>query len=514
MLAWLPTEQKLAAEKQRRADIRARASFREFVFATYPGLKPGWHIDVLCAALQQFAEDVQARKSPRLIVTMPPRHTKSSIASQRFPVWGMGNFGWDVILGSYAQSLADEHSIAARDIARSSTVRRLWPHTVRLPSTATSDEDAPKGTNLVRRWTLGRANGGDPSKYVAIGVDGAGTGKGCDVFIFDDPHKDRAEAESAPAREALWRFYTSVAYTRLSPGGGILDVQTRWHEDDLAGRLISRMEEGGEVWTVINLPALAEVDEYYEDGSLRRAKGEALHPERYPVEHLLKVQALNEYDFASLYQQRPMPAEGGMIKGAWLAHEYEQLRDPIIPRRSRLSLASPLARVPGGGTRIISIDTANKPGAKSAYTTMGSFADQGAQSYLADVYREKIEFADLIEAVVLRAERDDPDAVLIEDMASGVQLMSMLKRDKRWRWSVIPIKVGKEGKQERLRLETPYLHAGRLLLPRNAPHVPAFRGELLMVPGGTYWDQADMLSQYLAYLRKGYNTLAALYDQT
>jgi predicted phage terminase large subunit-like protein len=144
--------------------------------------------------------------------------------------------------------------------------------------------------------------------YRAVGVGGGITGMGADLIVIDDPIKSREEAQSLTYRERVWDWYTNDLYTRLEPGGAMILVMTRWHEDDLAGRILSSEDTGN--WRIVRLPALAEADD-----PLGRAPGEALNPDRYPVEELMRIRAvLGSWAFEALYQQRPMPIEGGLFK--------------------------------------------------------------------------------------------------------------------------------------------------------------------------------------------------------
>ena len=145
-------------------------------------------------------------------------------------------------------------------------------------------------------------NGGG---YVAAGVGGGITGKGAHILLIDDPVKNREDAESQNNRDGSWDWYTSTAYTRLAPGGGVLVILTRWHDDDLAGRLLKASTDGGDEWEVIRYPAIAEEDEEF------REQGDALHPERYDVESLQRIQrAVGPRDWSALYQQNPVADDG------------------------------------------------------------------------------------------------------------------------------------------------------------------------------------------------------------
>lgn len=237
----------------------------------------------------------------RLMVTMPPRHGKSTLCSQTFPAWFLGTFPQKrVILASYESNFASSWGRKARDAYTSAYNADWFTRPVRRDVSAQSE------------WELQNSPGG----MITAGVGGAITGYGADLLLIDDPVKNAAEASSETYRDNAWEWYTSTALTRLEPQGGVVLVMTRWHHDDLGGRILSpeyESEDNSEAWTVINIPALAE-----EDDVLGREPGEALWPERYTVADLKsKESTLGPYHWSALYQQQPIPREGGMFKPEW-----------------------------------------------------------------------------------------------------------------------------------------------------------------------------------------------------
>lgn len=198
------------------------------------------------------------------------------------------------MLVSYGATLAEKNSRAARNLLISPVYRSVFP-----------DINIAPDSKAVDAWNIAEHEGG----VDALGIGGGATGKGAHVLIIDDPHKDRAEVESEVMREKVWDAYGDDLYTRLEPGGAIIVMATRWHQDDLIGRLLTN--EPNE-WHRLRLPALAE-----EKDTLGRAVGEALWEARYPRVVLLKTEQLRgAYTWNSLYQQRPSPAEGGLFKRA------------------------------------------------------------------------------------------------------------------------------------------------------------------------------------------------------
>lgn len=218
---------------------------------------------------------------------VPPRHGKSEMVTVRYPIWRLKQKpSMRVIVGAYNQTLAEKFSRKARRIAETQLT---------LSKERTAAED----------WETEQGGG-----FRAVGVGGGITGQGGDLIIIDDPVKNREEANSQVYRQRVYDWYTDDLYTRLEPGAAMILIMTRWHEDDLAGRILA--SEDGPSWEVVKLPALAE-----EGDPLHRPVGAALCPDRYDEAKLAKIKTvLGDWSFAALYQQRPAPAEGGMFKRA------------------------------------------------------------------------------------------------------------------------------------------------------------------------------------------------------
>lgn len=206
----------------------AKKSLLAFLKRSYPRYIAGWvHVDI-CNRLERFLDDVVAGKNPRLMLFMPPRHGKSIIASQHFPAWVLGRHPeFEIIAASYGSSLPIKFSRYVRALLRDPKYQKVFPETV-----------LDKENENVEGW--GTTEGGG---YIPAGVGGGITGKGAHILIIDDPVKDAEEADSETTRESVWDWYGSTAYTRLAPQSGVLVIQTRWHDDDLSGRLIQQMRD-------------------------------------------------------------------------------------------------------------------------------------------------------------------------------------------------------------------------------------------------------------------------------
>jgi predicted phage terminase large subunit-like protein len=237
--------------------------------------------------IQQYLDKITDGEIKRLMLFVPPRHGKSEMVTVRYPVYRLKRDpGIRVIFGAYNQTLAEKFSRKSRKIARDQ---------LSLSRERTAAED----------WET-EAGGG----VRAVGVGGGITGQGGDLIIIDDPVKSRKEANSKTYRDTVYDWYTDDLYTRLEPNAAIILIMTRWHEDDLAGRILA--SEDGPNWTVINLPAEAEKDD-----PLSREPGEALCPDRYPLSELIKIKRVLGKSYYALYQQRPMEQEGDKFKRSW-----------------------------------------------------------------------------------------------------------------------------------------------------------------------------------------------------
>jgi len=266
-------------ELQRRKD--AREHLIDFTKYTYLDYKPvAIHKLIACKL-----DEVEQKKCSRLMIMMPPRHGKTELASRRFPAWYLGRHPTEEIIGaSYNDELATEFGRDVRNIVGSQEYQCLFP------SVKLSQDSQAKD-----RWHIQ----GKKGSYLAAGRKTGITGHGANVLIVDDPFKDRADAESEVFRKAVWDWYVAVAYTRLEKDAAIILIQTRWHEDDLAGRLmIAEAEGSGDKWDKVILPAIDN-------------QGNALWPEKYPVEVLKqKRSVMGEMEWCSLFEQQPRPFEG------------------------------------------------------------------------------------------------------------------------------------------------------------------------------------------------------------
>jgi predicted phage terminase large subunit-like protein len=410
-------------------------------------------------------------KIRRLMVFMPPRHGKSELCSKYFPAWYIGRFKQRIILTSYEATFA-------------STWGRLARNTLTEYGPSVFGVKVAEDSTAADHWELQGAQGQHGVMYTA-GVGGAITGKGATGLIIDDPVKNMEAAQSAVLREKAWSWYTSTAYTRLEPEGWILVVQTRWHHDDLSGRIVDRSSElnDGEPWHILSLPAVAESDEYYdiEGGDpFHREEGEPLWPARFSKDRLGTIRAdVGSAVWTSLYQQRPSP-EAGMI---WRTEWFKRYRE--LPKIIR---------------RIQTVDSAFKTTMSADYSVIATWGLTENGYYLLDVWRQRVEFPDLKRAIVDQHAKHRPSAIYVEDKASGQSALQELKRETR-----LPLLAyeSSDSKIARAQAVSPLAEAGKVYVPEEAPWVADWLDEHAKFPNGSHDDQVDTSSMALEKLRDG-----------
>ena len=353
------------AEIELASRLLSRRKFLPFVQRINPRYQAGWVHEDICRRLEKFSDEVAQGLSPRLMLLMPPRSGKSELCSRSFPPWHLGRHpDHEIIACSYNVSLAMSFSKKVKEVLEDPAFHPVFD--IRLNPNNQSAEE----------WSLDGTRGG----YVAAGVGGGITGKGCHILVIDDPLKNAEEADSADTREKLMDWYGSTAYTRLAPGGGVLVVQTWWHDSDLAGQLQTAMKDpDADQFIVVKYPAIAEADEWLnpatdlierientggvslgkdKDGNdtqvqgdflrasiraisqghdpstwqLLRCKGEALHPARYDLDKLNQIKrTISPRFWSALYQQNPVPDDGAYFL-------KETFRRALIPHISRCNV--------------------------------------------------------------------------------------------------------------------------------------------------------------------------------
>lgn len=286
--------------------VAARSDLVKFCHYVDKSFQSPAHIRLLADKLREverYVESGGAEGVGRLIINMPPRHGKSLTASKRWPSFILGRHtDWRFGILAYNDDFVQDFGRANRDLISDNEAYRVL-----------FDARVSDSSSAVGRWALDGIGSDDPS-FVATSLGGSLTGRGFQIIIIDDPVRERAEAESDAYRRHVKDAYRSSVLTRLEPGGAIIIICTRWHEDDLPGWLLAQKQTGeGEDWEVLNLPALAEAND-----PMGRAPGEALWPERYNVAELNKRRlGVGSYEWEAQFQGHPKPPEGGKIKRTW-----------------------------------------------------------------------------------------------------------------------------------------------------------------------------------------------------
>ena len=441
--------------------------------------------------------DTEKRKTTKmpvrnLLITMPPRHGKSTYGSVLFPSYFMARKPSRFLMStSYNSQLATDFGRQVRELVNDP-----------LTDQAYADFEMSADSRAVDQW---RTTSGGAAYFIGIG--GTTSGRAANLLLFDDPFKSREDAESATQRNKVWNYYVSALSTRLQPDiDGVPPAQivilTRWHPDDLAGRLMQSDDWKEGRWHHINFPAietkrtadkrsrasLPKDDPDYMSGTdlqkvnpskryIHSTKKQALWPERFSLEDLERRERLNPREFASLYQQTPYIVGGNMIKAHWWRTFPSDLKPETF------------------STLVISADTAFKAKTTSDYSVMCVLGmDTTGDIYLVDVIRERFEFPELKRRMIMLNNKwrgKGLRGLYIEDKASGQSLIQELKRESGV--SVIPYKVSGD-KVSRLNAVLPLIEGGRVFLPENAPWIDTFYDECQTFPSGTHDDQVDALS--------------------
>jgi predicted phage terminase large subunit-like protein len=426
-----------------------------------------WHLDAIVHKLDRVA----GGESRRLLINLPPRNGKSNTVSVAWVAWMLGrdptlNF----VCVSYSNELSGKLARDCQSIMQAPWYREIFPGTqITRSRSASHDFETTRG-------------GG----RLATSVTGTLTGRGGDIIILDDVIKPE-EANSETTRNSVNDWYRSTLASRLNDkaSGAIICVMQRLHENDLSGVLL---EQGG--WDHLVLPAIANEDQSIilaRGGVHRRRVGDVLHPEREPLGVLAELRAsMGSAAFEAQYQQQPMPAEGNLFRADWLK-TYAPLSE------DRLT-----------GTIIQSWDTAIKAGSSNDYSVCITAALIGRQIHIIDVWRGRVEFPDLLRKTIELAQREKAITLIIEDKASGQQLLQALRAESH---PGVPIPIGRTPEQDKYARAagiSSMIEAGQLFLPQEAYWLADFRKELLAFPNSRYDDQVDALAQLLAWVRSNW----------
>lgn len=414
-------------------EIAQRGTFAEYCIAVDRNYQLEWFHEEIARKLEQGYKRLVNGENVRIMIFMPPRHGKSDQATQKFPSWVLGKDPTiPFMVSSYSDELATDFGQNTRDIMQSDVYRVMYQTRLRADAKARG------------KWLTEQKGG-----YTAVGVGGALTGRGFKIGIIDDPFKNREEADSPVVRDSRYKWYQSTFYTRQEGNSMIVFILTRWHEDDLAGRVLKDAAEAkkrGEAyddWEIIEYKALATEDDEY------RKEGEALWPGKFSKDKLLTMKStMGSYEFSALYQQTPVDEENRKFKQIWFKYrDIEEVRSKqtynvmtIDPRGKKdIQLGKDFV-----GYTVNFIDAENK------WNLISS--------------REKLSATALIDLMFTSWTRYNLHVIGIEDNQFTQGLMIMIEEEMRLRGMYLNIQLLKHGgTQKELRIEAlvpRYEHGG------------------------------------------------------
>lgn len=434
--------------------MAARKSLRSFIKRMYANYTTSHHIDRLLAAIEKAIET----PNYRLLITFPPRHSKSLHVSENLPAFYLGQYPDNrVITASHTADLAFTFSRRVRN----KILDPRWP----FPNvTVAGDKSA------VKAWDIAGHLGG----YMAVGVGGSPAGHGGNLIIIDDPIGSQAEAESEASREALWEWYRGTIRDRLEPGGSMIITATRWHENDLTGHLLAEMRSGGEIWNHLHMAAIS-------------TDGKALWPERWPVPALENIKkAVGSRVWEARFQGNPAPLEGGLLQRNWWRFYSTDLENQKDLMKKMKSIVQ-------------SWDMAFRETKTGSYVVGQVWGCIGSDRYLLDQIRFRGDFpATLVMFRALTKKWPQAKLKLVEDKANGPAIVASLRHEIQGIVEVTP----RGGKLARAAAIAPQVESKNVYLPDPElnPWVYDFIEECASFPHGAQDDQVDAMSQALLRL--------------
>jgi len=445
----MPTQEEIQSA------VRTLAKDKLLVFAVAMNqqFKTAWHLQLLAKKL----EAVERGEIKRLMIFMPPRHGKSLLCSQMFPAWFIGrNPRKQIITSTYGHSLASRFGREVRNTVQDRRYQVIFPG-------VSLSEDSKAKDNFITN---------ENGVYIATGIGGASTGYGADLLLIDDPVKDQQDADSEVIQQNNWDWYLSVAYTRLMPNGAIVVIQTRWHEADLSGMILTAEKEK---WEVISFPLIAEEDEF------KRKKGDVLWPERFSLEWALEQKETyakaNKIEvFHCLYQQNPFSLESQEFKRSM----FKYFRDDECPGNLRI-----FTTVDPAISKKASAD-------ESCVMTVGVAPDN--TKYILEYTNAKLDPSELIEEIFRHFEKYEPAMVGIETVAYQEALSHFLKIEMRRRNQFMRVEEIKTRQDKETKIRGLIAHYKAGAVYHRAGYCETLEQQLLRFPKGQKDDVIDSLA--------------------
>ena len=451
--------------------IDAREKFRVFLNYSNPAYSRTWYHTLIANYCQKVLEG----EIRNLMVFVPPQHGKSEIVSRNFPAWGLGkNPDLKIVGSSYSADLAQQFSRSIQRTIDSNEYKELFPETYLNGSNVRTNARGGYIRNVDLFETVGHKG-----FYKAVGVCGGLTGTPVDIGIIDDPVKDAIEAYSETYRARVWDWYINVFLTRLHNDSRQIFIMTRWHDDDLAGRLLKKEPDK---WTVLRIPAIRET---LDDGNTMdpRSVGDALWPEKHSIERLREAEGRSPRTFASLYQQRPTIAGGNIIKNEWFRiisrAEFERLRqyEPIH----------------------FFCDTAYTEKSENDPTGIIGVCKIGFNIYVVCGKKVNLKFPDLLAWLpkwILENGYTSESTLRIEPKASGLSLIQSIERNTGINVTRTP--TPKDSKEVRLNAASPTIECGRVYVVEDY-FAEEFIEEVCGFPAKPHDEYVDVLCYAIDY---------------
>jgi predicted phage terminase large subunit-like protein len=458
------------AEATEKIKQKCQDSLLAFSVVTDRNFQPFWHHRVIADKLEQ----VERGELKRLIITLPPRSGKSYLTTQKFPVWYLGKHPEkEVIVAAYSAELAETFGFLSRDIALGEATKAVFNLNIRSDSQAKD------------HWMTDKGGG-----YRAVGAGGSVTGVGAHLIIMDDLIKNNEEAESQTTRDKLWTWYISTLYTRLYSGAAVILVTTRWHLDDIAGRLMAEEVNGGDHWEVINIPAIAETDESYPVGEkfIERKAGEVIEPKLFSKEEVLqKKNVLGSFYFSALYQGQPISSENQEFRKD--NFKYIEL-DEVLKMTTR---------------RFMTIDTAISKKASGDYTGITLNFVNRENKWHVMTWKLRVSPQELMEFIFKTWKQHNVEQIGIEKTIYLMAVKPYFDEEMRKRNQfpyVTELAHNQINKEVRIRALLPYYESGSVYHIKG--RIDGLEEELLTFPKGRHDDVLDSLSYQTQVVKKPY----------
>lgn len=459
---------------------QARNDLISYAILMDPTYEPNWHHEMIADKLMEVVNG----RCKRLIIQMPPRSGKSRLVSELFPSWVLGRApSKEIILASYSEGLSKEFGGRSRDLAKETVFKAIFGNELR------------KDKRSMGNWALTGTDHGKGGMR-SVGLNGSITGKGANIFIVDDPIRNRKDADSKGIRDTIWQNFRSAVDTRLTPNDSIIIVLTTWHLDDLIGRIRANLKEHRltleKRWDIIKLPALAIEDERWEaNGAIyKRKTGEALWESHFPKEFLLeKKRDIGVVEFSSLYQQMPISAETQIFSPEKFKYRNEE---DLVGKES---------------LRYLTIDPSIGSGNRSDWTGFCDNRVDRDNFWNIMGWHKRMDPKELIDTIFALQIKNFYDRIGIEETMYEMAIRPFLQQEMIRRNEFLPLvqlKHLQRSKNSRIGdLESRYASGRIFHLTHNCKDMEE---ELLTYPKGVHDDIIDAVAYQIQLTEDFYNT--------